>query len=671
VLLSALAIILWHFSLKHIHPYRSPTIGLVKQLDAFWWLAAGLAAVAIVLELRRQKPRVLTMCASLFALALILHGTLPATESVPRFSTAYDIAGFSQLIGSTGHTLPRIDARMSWPAMFAAVGMAARAMDVSTLWFLRWCPLVLNLAYLIPLKSIANTCLRNPRAQWAACGLFLASNWIDQDYFSPQGLNLFLFLVAVAIVIRVFANGGSLPWPVTDIVRTRVWDRAKRLVIRVARLPYNVQPSERGEVATTTGYRVAMLAVLLVTITASAVSHQITPAAMCLVFFGLMLTGRTGLRMLWLFTAVLVWAWLSWEGHTYWAGHLSKVFGSAGQFGSTLNSTVGSRLQSTLSGRKLVQDGRLLAAAITLGGAAIGFWAVWRRGRSLWTPAIVAIAPVAVAGAVSYGGEVALRVLLFSLAPFAIITAGLIDTATIKKWSALLLAAIAAALLILFPLARYGNESFEAIAPNDLAAATWIHAHVGSGAIIFVANRDEPLNYTGDGSYKTIELGGLLAIDGQELGGYLPFTKHPTYVFLTRSQNNYGVDFDGFQAGWLNHFKQELLSTGYVTVVYHSATATVLRIEKLIPPKKTVHDRHLHTAPPSVRPKVTPTTRVKVTPTTRVHIKVVPTTRPKPVKTPKTTTTTAPVSPTTEPPSSSTTPATIPTTGTGRPFTKP
>ena len=105
--------------------------------------------------------------------------------------------------------------------------------------------------------------------------------------------------------------------------------------------PYGATPNEQPETDTTPGYRVALLVVLLVILGASAVTHQITPAALCLVFFGFALTGRTSLRMLWVFTAVLVWAWLSWEAHTYWAGHLAKILGSAGQIGSTLNSTVG------------------------------------------------------------------------------------------------------------------------------------------------------------------------------------------------------------------------------------------------------------------------------------------------------------------------------------------
>ncbi|MGO8872560.1 MAG: hypothetical protein ACLQPH_14375 [Acidimicrobiales bacterium] len=655
-LLAAAGMVSWSLSLGSIHPYEAGAIGLVSQLSILWWLGLALAAAAIVWELRRSAPRWPSMVVGLCAFALILHGTLPATEVVPRFSTAYDVAGFSEYLGRTGQALPRLDVRMSWPAMFAAAGMAARAMGVNTLWFLRWCPLVLNLAYLLPLKAIANTCLRTSRARWAVLGIFLASNWIDQDYFSPQGLNLFLFLVAVAIVIRVFSAGGFPPRAVAAFLESRPWAAVKRLALRMGKLPYGAVRGEEPDLETTPRHRLAMLAVLLVVLGASAVSHQITPAALCLVFFGLAVTGRTGLRMLWLLMACLVWAWLSWEGHAYWSDHLAKVFGSAGQVGSTLNATVAARLQGSTPDRQFVQLGRILAAAITWLGALVGFVALWRRGRTLWTMVIVAVFPVAVAGAVSYGGEVALRVLLFSLAPAAVLTASLIDHRVLTRASVTMCLAISVALVALFPLVRFGNESFEAITPDDLAAAAWIHAHVAAGADVYIANRDEPLEYTDVGTYKLIEAGGLVTLKGTQLSDHLPLTHRPTYVYLTRSQDNYGVDFLGYRSGWMADFIDQLLKSGDVHVVFKNSTAIVLRIEKSPPPKHPRPNPHPHTkshAPvkPAPQPKPVPVPRPKPTPTTRP--KPTPTTRPKPSPTttrpkpPPTTTTTPPTTTTT------------------------
>jgi hypothetical protein len=620
LLLGLAGVLLWWASLASIHPYEAPAVGLVAQLSVLWWLGAVLASVAIFVELRRETPRAAVMVLLLVGLALILHGTLPATEPVPRFSAAYIVAGFSDYIGRTGAALPRLDVRMSWPAMFAAAGMAARAMGVSTLWFLRWCPLVLNLATLVPLKSIANTCLRTPRARWAALAIFLASNWIDQDYFSPQGVNVFLFLSAVAIAIRVFGVGGTPLWPVPALLASNLWTRLKRFATNALQLPYGAVDNEQPETHTTVGYRVAMLLVLVAIVGASAVTHQITPAALCLVFFGLALTGRTSLRMMWILIAVLVWAWLSWEAHAYWSGHLSKVLGSAGQIGSTLNSTVAARLQGTSTGRTLVQDARLFGAAVTWLAAMAGWWALRRRGRSMWTMVVVAVAPVFVAGAVSYGGEVALRVLLFSLAPAAVLTASLIDYRPLRRGSVVFLVGVFVVLLALFPINRFGNENFEAISPGDLAGATWIHVHVPDGADVYVADRNEPLYYAKTGSYKLVEFGGLLAMTGKTLADHLPVTRKPTYIYITRSEANYGSDYLGDPPGWLTDFVTQLLKTGDVHVVYRNSTALVLRIQKSAPTrhrKPVVVPKPKPVVPPPVpRPRPTPTTRPKPAATT-------------------------------------------------------
>ena len=175
----------WWWSLRSIHPYRAGALGLLPQLSILWWLGLVLVAGAVVWELRRDVPHWPGTVFGLAALALVLHGTLPAVEAVPRFSTAYSVAGFSDYLGRTGRALPRLDVRMSWPAMFAAAGMAARAMGVSTLWFLRWFPR--------PELAISSRSRRSPTPACARVGHggrprhLPGRNWIDQDYFSPQG----------------------------------------------------------------------------------------------------------------------------------------------------------------------------------------------------------------------------------------------------------------------------------------------------------------------------------------------------------------------------------------------------------------------------------------------------------------------------------------------------
>lgn len=577
--LAAVGVVCWHASIPQIDPYSAGAAGLVTHLPTLWWLGLVLVMAAVVVELVRDSPRLGAMVVCIVSVALVLHGTLPASEVTPRFDSAYDIAGFADYIGRFGRTLPYADARMSWPAMMSATGMLARAMHVPTLWFARWAPLVLNLAYLVPIKAIANVSLRTPRARWAALPIFLASNWIDQDYFSPQAIGLLLFLVIVAITMRTFATRGEQPKVVRSLMHTRLYGAVIPPVLRVARLPSDAAPGELVVDDTTTVQRAAFFGLVIFLIAAVVVSHQFTPLALIVVLLALSVAGRTKLKSLWLFVVVLVFAWLSWEAKIYWAGHLREIFGAVGSIGSAVNSSVGGRLDKVPSGRIEVQYARLAASLITWLGGALGFYVLWRRGRTLWTVAIVMAAPVFVAAGVNYGGEVALRILLFSLAPAAIFLAALLDTPSLR-WPPIVACLIIVGLLVaLFPVTRYGNEAFEAMAPGDVAAANWVHSHVPVGATVWVINGNNPLAAKGIQRYEEATLPGPSFTSEASYETAISTVRRGDWIYLSRSQGEYGIYFQGdFPQDWIRDFAFWLVRSKEARIAYQTSTAYVLHV---------------------------------------------------------------------------------------------
>ena len=369
----ALSILLWSLSLSSIHPYAATDTGLMTMLPIVWWIALLLAFIGLVVELQSESPRVVPCVFNLFALALVLHGTLPATEVTPRFAAAYQIAGFSDQFAKNGTPLPLLDARMSWPGLFSATGMAARAMGVDPTWFFRWAPLVLNLLYLLPVKVIANTTLKRPRAQWLALAVFLLGNWLDQDYFSPQAVDLLLYLAVIAILVRVFATSRRQPAPVRHVMEFRIVVALADRVRRIFWLPKTAQSGEHPVPPRSTAELAFLYSMTLAIEIAIIASHQFTPLALCVVLFVLTMTGRTQMNLLWIITSVLAFAWFSWLASTYWEGHLGAVFGGIGHFGGVVNSTVGARLQNASTQRLLVQDSRLAVSAVIVLCAAFGF----------------------------------------------------------------------------------------------------------------------------------------------------------------------------------------------------------------------------------------------------------------------------------------------------------
>jgi hypothetical protein len=235
-----------------------------------------------------------------------------------------------------------------------------------------------------------------------------------------------------------------------------------------------------------------------------------------------------------------------------------------------------------------VEAGRLMQGAISWLGALVGFWVLWWRGRTYWTILVMAAAPIAVAGAVSYGGEVVLRVLLFGLVPLAILAAGLLDSVRISRTAVLAFAAVWIGLLALFPLTRYGNEGFEALSPADLQSAAWVHEHIKGGATILIANRNESLYFTHPGIYKVQSLGPLLFDTESQLAkGLTSSAKHPTFIYLTNGQYQNGILYLGYPKNWLDRFVARALQTGQAQVIYHSPDAFVLHVNPRQTPHKT------------------------------------------------------------------------------------
>ncbi len=575
----ALSILLWSLSLSSIHPYAATDTGLVTMLPIVWWVALLLALIGLAVEIQRESPRVVPCVLSLVALTLVLHGTLPATEVTPRFAAAYTIAEFSDHLAKTGTPLPLLDARMSWPALFSATGMAARAMGVDPRWFLRWAPLVLNLLYLLPLKVIANATLKSHRARWLALAVFLLGNWLDQDYFSPQAVDLLLYLAVIAVLVSVFATRRRQPAVVRRVMKLHVVFAFMNFVRRIFWLPKTAQSGEMPVAPRSTAELTFLYSIILAIVFAIVASHQFTPLALVVVLFVLAMAGRTKLNLLWVITSVLTFAWFSWLAHTYWAGHLHAVFGGIGQFGGVVGATVGTRLQHASAGRLLVQDSRLAVSAVIVLSAAFGSWWSWRHDRAQWTLVILALAPIAVTGVTDYGGEVALRVLLFSLAPASVLIALLVDGTLTTRISLAIVVVVIALMTAMFPLARYGNESFEAMAPGDVAAANWIQHHVSTGSNILVVIDDLPLGNPSS-LYPQRVVGDFAIAPTDSLRRVLATTSPNAWILLTRSQYEYGTVVGGYPSGWLSALEKRLLATGKVEVKYRTSSAVVMKVLK-------------------------------------------------------------------------------------------
>ena len=264
-----------------------------------------------------------------------------------------------------------------------------------------------------------------------------------------------------------------------------------------------------------------------------------------------------------------------------------------------------------------VLEARTAAAVLTAIAAIAALGRGVRRSHANVTMGVLLVAPIVLLGGQSYGGEAILRVFLFSLGPACILIAGLLEPLPARnvaartstgvattRWHRLkqgrggttrLAGPVAVTLLGLFllasfPLTRWGNESFEAIAPTDLEATQWVMAHVPKGSTLVEAEI-APIVYSHIENFHYADISLLVALRGTALVAAIRKLDPDPWVLVTRYEREYGIVSEGYPQDWLSVLKSSLLGTGEVVQRYGNATSAVLQI---LPVGVTLEGPHSH-----------------------------------------------------------------------------
>ncbi|ARZ70887.1 polysaccharide biosynthesis C-terminal domain-containing protein [Streptomyces sp. HU2014] len=522
-------------------------LGLVSVLPVATLLGATLLVVAFVGALRLGEQRRPLLVAVLLLTVVSLHAVPAVLEEQPRFATAWQHLGFLDFIDRTGVAAPDLDARWSWPGFFAVAAFAARACGVGDLSeVLRWWPTVLQLLCLAPLALLLRAVRAGWRAKWTAAWLFVLCGWVGQDYFSPQALNYFFYLLFVAVLL--------------------VWFRWPRQ-LRGKLLPgeAEVAPAGRRE-------RGALLALLVALFAASVVSHQLTPFVMLGVLTALVLVRRSTLRGLPLLCGVMLAVWVGFLAEPYWSGHFDELFGGLGSLGGNVSSSVSGRIEGGSATHKLVLYIRVALAGGVLAAAAFGWWRRRRAGVGDTALLVLTAVPFLAFGMQSYGGEVALRVFLFALPGACVLAAlALFPRAGRPGGRAVagpVVALVAGLVLVLgFLVARWGNEPFERVRPGEVAAMDYVYAHDRPTVRLLWMSSDPVKSVTpavpwGSRDMERVNYRPTLAprdparVD--DLVGALRTAGPGSYLMVNRGQSVY-LEFDaGYAADWDGRLRRAL-----------------------------------------------------------------------------------------------------------------
>jgi hypothetical protein len=364
--------------------------------------------------------------------------------------------------------------------------------------------------------------------------------------------------------------------------------------------------------------RLGLMAILILIFFVIASSHQLTPLMAIGVLTALVLFQITTSRSLPFLMAAITVSWIIFMGVGFLDGNLSWIIQSIGLFTHNFNANLINLAQAS-QGQVIVAWMDRGLSAFIWGLALLGSLRRIRNGQ--WDlPAIVlALAPIPMLAANSYGGEILFRVYYFGLPFVAFLAATLVIPVLtqVMTWrTSAVTAFLSCTLLAGFVFGYYGKEKMYYFSKDEVAAAQYLNKNAPPGSLLVDGSWDWPLQYHDYEFYNYLSIASLdkanrLSVlndpvsrltqlmddipsqneqieQGQRV--YFKPQQPPAddpadvddypaaYLIITRSQKAH-IEMTGIMpAGSLDKIEQALLQSGHYQVVYANADAVILKL---------------------------------------------------------------------------------------------
>ena len=580
-------------------------IGLQAVLPASYWVCLALLLSGFVLAVWGERISHWLAAANLAALVVALYGIGVAGTSYPRGTVPWRHVGVAAELAGTRVVDTSIDAYFGWPGFFALLasftGMSGLEDGQS---LMKWAPVVNELLFVLPLLVLLRTLTTDERLVWSAVVLFALTNWVDQDYLAPQAMSFFLYLCLLGILLTFFhppTSGRAGPEPTSwrgrplrrgwpAVVRTRTPTRARRALQVLLERVRGPGPSHRAVPPAALGADSRVRALLLVVgVIAAVISmHQLTPFAVVLALAALALSRRTDVRGLPLVTGILVVTWLSYSAASYLQGNLSELLAGVGDVAGAAQGGLVDRIQGS-PGHLVVVRGRLLFSLVVWGLAGLAVLLLYRRGQRDTTPVLLLASPAPLFAMQSYGGEMLLRIFMFSL-PFACLLAVQLlpraSTPRRRRVAGGVLLLVGLLLSPAFVLVHYGNQLVDRRSTAEMAAVAELYRLAPPEALLVAGNDNTAWRYTEYGEHRHVPLERMLREEQPQdaqavvraLQAELSRHEAGAFVFLTRQQQTYERLLGRRTPYTLAEVEQQLVASPLFDVAFRNEDAVVLTL---------------------------------------------------------------------------------------------
>jgi len=542
-------------------------LGLVQTLPPAYWVGMVVLNGAFVLALgsgAHHRTSQWAMATLLCALVVTMYGAASFASSTTRGEVAWRHVGIAESLVSSGQVTAQADAYFSWPGFFALIGTFSRASGIRALDLTPWAPVLNGLLWLAALALVVRALTPDKRRLWLTLWVFCLGNWIDQDYLSPQAFGFFLYLVVVALLLTVLSAQAGAPtsWRPAALV---VWWRA--------RTPQ--EPDRR--------LRVGVLLLVLLLCLVMVASHQLSPFMLLVAVAALVVLGRSWAPGLPVLLGLMLAIWLAYPASSYLIGH--PPLRDTG-LGAAASASVIGRLGGT-PGHEQVVHVRIVVTVVIWLLAALGARLLWKR-RSLDLRAVaLALTPFVLFPAQSYGGEILLRVALFSL-PFMAYLASeaLLGSRRRLRPVRLIAIGVVCALLAVGSItARFGNARFDMFTQSEVQATQKLYAITPPDAILISGAHPTPWRYRDYLQHRALTVGDLCGprLSGVDCSnavvGAARRNTEGGLVMLSRASKSSLVLQGLMSSQAFDDFEVALARRVGVELVYQNADARIYRIE--------------------------------------------------------------------------------------------
>ena len=420
------SIALWAFGVSRTNATTLGPFGLPAQLPVVFYAGVALLVLSAVIELTIEQASRWRMTLHAIALVVMLYGTAPLVYPEGRYSWLYKTIGVVQYINQHGQLNSHIDIYQNWPGFFALAAWFGKVAGVSSpLAYAKWAQLVFELAALPLLYLIYDALPLSFRQRWMALFLYSASNWIGQDYLSPQGLGTVLSLGVMAITMHWLYTGNRVRVvPGHDEGSGAENGKGRRLRGKPA-------PDQLAS----PGRRTAVLVTILLVFFVLTLTHELSPYIVAVQL--LVLAAARPLRPRWLPLAMIAIAIAYLVPRFAFVSSHYGLLGSLGSFFSNVappSSSSGTAVTSSIPASQLLIQhcADLLSVTIWL-LALIGAWRRRHSGRIVLALLVLTFSPVLVLFGQAYGNEGVLRVYLFSLPWAAALAAAAVEPGPLSR----------------------------------------------------------------------------------------------------------------------------------------------------------------------------------------------------------------------------------------------